>query len=440
MLVTEGRASKKGRVTCALTALLVAVGALVLFALVPPLNRAWLWLCLVVAAGIVVQHILLSAVAFLMRTPPPLQTRRQPATAFIIPCLNELPSLQHTVPALRELNYSGTLLFCYVCETASGDGSLEYLRDCARHDARIVLIEKLTPPSGRGATIQYGLDHAPACEVVGFLDADHVLGQDTLNELSGAFGADGGPEAVQGVCMTAQERPNWLARLLTAERQWLERVELQANTRLGGFCNLGGGQGFLRRSILDDPELRIDEAMLLDDTDLSCRLALKGHKVVFNPRVSTYSRVPESLTEFLDQRYRWSRGYVQLLTRHIGSPFRRAPVSLALRADLMRFMLTPPGLTALYLGFPAGIAALVTAQGAPLWQVLACLLWPFLLGPGPYLAGVRTRWGDVPLLLAGIPALIYLYCSFSVAGMVDQFVLRRPAQYAKTAKPDRPPH
>jgi len=438
MLVTEGRASKKGRVAFAVTALVLAVGAFVLFLLVPVLCRVVLWTCVVLATGIVVRQVLTSLLARTVRKLPLADPQRLPDIAFVIPCLNELPSLMHAVPALRKLDYGGRLLFCYVCETASTDGSLEYLQECARQDSRIVLIEKLTAPAGRGATIQYGLDHAPPCEVVGFLDADHVIVQDSLDQLAGLFGSEGGPEAVQGICLTAQQRPNWLARLLTVERQWLERVELQAACRLGGFCNIGGGQGFLRRSIFTNPGLRIDEAMILDDTDLSCRLALKDHRVVFDTRVSTYSRVPETLAEFLDQRYRWASGYLQLLTKHLASPLRRAPIRPMLRADLLRFVLTPLGMTGLYFGFPAALAAFASGRSAPAWQVATCLLWPFLLGPGPYVAGVRTRWRDVPLTLLGIPALIYIYCSFGGAGVVDQFILHRPARYAKTAKPGPP--
>jgi len=438
MLVTEGKASKKGRRAFFATAGVVTAAGLALFLFLPVLARWVLWVSVALAASIVIRQTALSLVARFTRSAPAPEPGGQPALAFLIPCLNELPSLQQTVPALRKLSYGGTLRLCYVCEAASTDGTQQYLRECALKDARIMVIEKHTPPAGRGATIQYGLDRAPECDVIGFLDADHYIRQSALDELVRVFGAaQGSPEVIQGACRLAQPDPNWLARLLAVEREWLERVELDAGPRLGGFCHFGGGQGFFRRQVLAEPELAIDESMILDDADLSCRLALAGHRVVFDPRVSTLSREPETLTEFLDQRYRWARGWVQLLGKHITAPLRARGVPLRLRCDVSRFLLTPVGMVWLYFGLLAGVSALFTSHAAPTWLALAGLLWPFLLGPGPYLAGVRAaRRRDAPLVLICIPLLLHVYCLFTAISLVNQYLLHAPVRYAKTAKPE----
>lgn len=436
MRVTEGRASRKGRVACLATSLALVVISLAVFAFLPVLGRPVLWVGVVFAAGLVLRQGSFSVLARFMRYKPAPEPTWEPSFVFLIPSLNELSSLKRTVPALRELSYGGSLRFCYVCEGASTDGSLEYLRERARKDVRIVLIEKHTEPAGRGAAIQYGLEHAPECDVIGFLDADHTLPQSTLRELARVFADEDGPVAVQGVCACAADlASSRLGRLLAVERQWLERVELQATWRLGGFCQFGGGQGFFRRSLLEDPELRVDESMILDDADLSLRLGLKGHRITFNPRVVTQSSEPQRLAEFLDQRYRWARGWVQLSGRHLSSPFRARGIPLALRCDMLRFVLTPFTAGWLFFALAAGLAAPFTSYPAPTWQALTCVLWPFLLGPGPYLAGVRrARRQDAFLVLLGIPLLLHAYCLLVVVSAVDQYVLRRPAGFAKVTK------
>jgi cellulose synthase/poly-beta-1,6-N-acetylglucosamine synthase-like glycosyltransferase len=271
---------------------------------------------------------------------------------------------------------------------------------------------------------------------MGFLDADHVLGQRSLDELVRLFGQETPPLAVQGRCETLNRRANPLVCLLSAERRWLERVELLAGPRLGGICQFGGGQGFFRAGFLKETESPIDETMILDDTDLSVRMALNGHRIRFSPYISTRSLQPETLSEFLDQRFRWARGWLQLARKHFLAPLRRGRMGLATRLDLVRLITTPFAGLALWLGFLAAAVGL-TLESQPASQPLvwACLLWPLLLGLGPLLSGALPRRpADVPLVLLGIPLLTWFYAWVCAASVVDVFVLRRAPGYAKTVK------
>ena len=435
MLVTEGKASKRGRWPPLVIALALLLAALLAFRWFPSLAPPVLWVGVVLAAGLVLRHMGLSLLSRFIKNGTTPESTGRPSFTFLIPCLNELPSLRHTVPEMANLRYEGGLVLCYVCEGASADGSLEYLRERARSDSRIVVLEKTTPPGGRGATISYGLAHAPPCNVVGFLDADHVLDQDSFNELVRVFGSAQPPEAVQGVCAASNGSANVLTRLLAIERQWLEPIELQVNPKLGGMTHFGGGQGFFKRALFDDTRLAVDDSMILDDTDLSCRFPLSGHRVAFNPRVATRSRLPETPGEFLDQRTRWGRGWVQISAKHFAVPFRARRLPVALRLDLLRMVLMPVAGVWLYLTFAAALAALFIGQN-PSWLALAGLAWPFTLGPGPYLAGVAPLHPrDVLLVLVGIPLLWYVYSWLMVASVVDACILLRKARYAKTAKP-----
>jgi cellulose synthase/poly-beta-1,6-N-acetylglucosamine synthase-like glycosyltransferase len=320
-------------------------------------------------------------------------------------------------------------------ESASTDGSAEFVRDQAGEDERVVLIDKATPPGGRGAAVAYGVRHAPETEVVGLLDADHVLGQESLDELVRMFAQAAPPAGVQGRCATSNVDGNAMARALTVEREWLERVELHAAPRLGGMCVFGGGQGFLQRSVLCEPGLEVDESMILDDIDLSCRLALAGHRIVFHPGVQTLSRQPETLREFFDQRYRWTRGWVQLFGKYWTRPFGGPGPAPGLRLSLLGLLLTPFALALACLGASAAIAGLVTGSAA-LWLCLAALGWPLLSGPCPFVAGVKPlRRSDAPLVLVWMPILTVALCLLMMAAVMDVCVLRRPIKYAKTEKP-----
>jgi cellulose synthase/poly-beta-1,6-N-acetylglucosamine synthase-like glycosyltransferase len=435
MLVTEGKKSRSDRHVALVLAAGVLGAAVALFLVWPRAIRPVLWVAGSIGAMSVLRNVALGLVAGAVPPPRAGPAVRRPSFAFVIPCLNELPSLRQTIPALRELEYEGELRFCYTVEGASTDGSADFVRARAGEDDRVVLIDKATPPGGRGAAIAYGVRHAPETDVVGLLDADHVMEQESLDELVRAFGQEDPPPGVQGMCATSNADGNAMARALTVEREWLERVELQAAPRLGGMCLFGGGQGFLLRSVLTEPGLEVDESMILDDIDLSCRLALAGDRIVFHPGVRTLSRQPETLREFFDQRYRWARGWVQLCGKLALKPFRWRRTPFGVRASLLGLLVTPFGLALTCLGVSAAMAGLTTG-GAPLWLCLAVLLWPALSGICPFVAGVKPqRWRDIPLVLIGMPVLTAALCLLMAAAVTDVCILRRPIKYAKTAKP-----
>jgi cellulose synthase/poly-beta-1,6-N-acetylglucosamine synthase-like glycosyltransferase len=53
-----------------------------------------------------------------------------------------------------------------------------------------------------------------------------------------------------------------------------------------------------------------------EDTDLTMQLGRLGYQAVVDTRIRTYEDVPGNLREFREQRVRWNRSGVHILTRH----------------------------------------------------------------------------------------------------------------------------
>jgi cellulose synthase/poly-beta-1,6-N-acetylglucosamine synthase-like glycosyltransferase len=435
--VTEGKGSRKGhRLIVTVCAVLLAAGAAGAVAC-PRAAAPLLWVALVVGGGTVLRSLFLSVVVRFFRPRPAPPTEARPSIALVIPGLNEIVSLRRTVPAMMALKYDGELRFCYVLEAASTDGSADYVRARAAEDPRILPIDKSTPPGGRGAAVAYGVARAPACDVIGFLDADHEMDQAAFDELVRVFGQPDPPAAIQGICATIAGPASAFVRLLSLERSWLEAVEVEANPRLGGICLFGGGQGFFRREVVTSADHLIDEGQILDDIDLACRLALEGYAIAFDRGIVTRSTQPETLGEFADQRFRWARGWVQLASKFLRPVLSRPAVAPGARMDFLRLLVMPFAAALLFVAFGSGAALLVSCghHGVPAWLAAFGLLWPFLTGFHPLLTwrgDIRLR--DAPLLLVGVPLLFYAYMGLCAVSVVDAWVLRRPLSYAKTAK------
>jgi cellulose synthase/poly-beta-1,6-N-acetylglucosamine synthase-like glycosyltransferase len=435
--VTEGKGSQKDHILIALVCVILLAGGAVLGTAYPPAGEYILWAVLVLAGGTVLRSLALSILAGLLHPRPAPPTEKRPAIAFVIPGLNELPSLKRTVPAMMALRYDGELHFCYVLEAASTDGSADYVRECTAKDPRVVPIDKSTPPGGRGAAVAYGVARTPECDVVGFLDADHEMDQASFDELVRVFGQDEPPPAIQGVCDTTGGEGNPLVRLLTVERSWLESLEVEVNPRLGGVSLFGGGQGFFQRGLLMQEGHQIDESMILDDIDLCCRLAVEGYRIRFDRALATWSTQPETLAEFVDQRFRWARGWVQLAGKYLWRLVSGRGIRFGARMDLLRLLLMPYAAGFLFFGFGvgAGLLATTASHTLPVWLTSFGMLWPVLVCFHPLLAGrggIRLR--DVPLLIVGVPLLFYVYTGLCAVSVVDAWLLRRPLSYAKTAK------
>ncbi|KPL01445.1 MAG: hypothetical protein AMK75_04900 [Planctomycetes bacterium SM23_65] len=439
MIVTEGNRAYRQRRTLSL-AVAVFLFCGFTFLLLPFLVVPAIWVCAVMATATVGRFALLSVVALFERRPADPSVEhpdRAPSIAFVIPCLNELPSLKRTVPAMTSLVSDNDIFFLYVCESASRDGTTEYLRKRARTDKRMVLLERPGSPAGRGSAVRYGVSHLPECDLVGFLDADYTLDQTSFDRLLALMGREDSPMVLQGGCEAINETSGSLPRLLSLERRWVEQMELEANPRLGGMCYFGVGQGFFQRRLFDDPRFVIDESALVDDIELSCRLALAGHKVAYEPSVVSRCLEVTSLRGYLAQRYRWLRGWLQISRKYLGRCLRTRGLSRALRADLLRFCMKPYRVGAVFITLPAFIVLSVVGSfdAMTLALLIVVLGMSLIAGVLPLITGAcPLRPREIFLSLLGMSLLLFSYSALFSVAMVEEYVLRAPRQYAKTDK------
>ena len=53
-----------------------------------------------------------------------------------------------------------------------------------------------------------------------------------------------------------------------------------------------------------------------EDCDITLKIIRKGWRVAYEPEAQTFTEAPERLTELLKQRYRWTRGILQVVRKH----------------------------------------------------------------------------------------------------------------------------
>jgi len=143
---------------------------------------------------------------------------------------------------------------------------------------------------------------------------------------------------------------------------------LPALERLNVPLPLGGTSNHFRRSVLEAAGAW-DPYNVTEDADLAIRLTRKGYRID-TLASTTWEEAPNRFADWLPQRTRWIKGWMQTYTVHMRQPFQ-------LWADIgtWRFL----GFQCLILGF------LLSALLHPFLYIIVAIE---LAGPAPFMGGV----------------------------------------------------
>ena len=190
-------------------------------------------------------------------------------------------------------------------------------------------------------------------------------------------------------------------------------VEQATRARTGRWFNFNGTAGLWRRSCIDKSGgWRHDT--LTEDTDLSYRAQLDGWRFVYLPDVQADAELPSTMSAFLSQQHRWTRGLLQcavkLMPRIILS---KAPLRVKVEAWVH---LTAPILyVAIFvltaLAIPATFVALPLSQlrGAPAWALGTVVLFGGTLAAAVFVMIAQRATGQsLGGTLRRLPALMAL--------------------------------
>jgi hypothetical protein len=115
-------------------------------------------------------------------------------------------------------------------------------------------------------------------------------------------------------------------------------VENRARYGAGCLFNFSGTGGIWRKAAIPDAG-GWQHDTLTEDLDLSYRAQLRGWKFVYRPDIATPSELPEGMSAFRAQQYRWAKGTVQTARKVMGRTL-RAPLTKLQRFEVF-FHLTP---------------------------------------------------------------------------------------------------
>jgi len=249
-----------------------------------------------------------------------------PFVSILVPGFNEAPSIQATVRSLLTIDYPNFEIL--VLDDGSTDGMADKARAYeGRHGPAICRV--LTKPNGgKWSAHNFGLMHARG-ELILCVDADTVFEANALKMLVRRM-ADPKVGAVAGNAMVRNLNG------LVSYCQGLEYVYSNTAFRLpqsdhGAVLCVPGPIGLFRRAALEEVTRShgqlpagsppghfagpFQHDSFCEDFDLSLAMLAGGWRIIYEPRAICHTEVPETLVGLISQRYRWTRGNLQVLAK-----------------------------------------------------------------------------------------------------------------------------
>lgn len=250
--------------------------------------------------------------------PPPVPPAALPLYTLLIPVYQEAPLIPQLLEAIAALDYPPEKL--EVLLLIESDDAATWTAAMAAQPPAYVHLIQVPPgqPRTKPRACNVGL-HLAHGEYLVIYDAEDRPDPDQLLKAAAAF-AQAPPDVIclQAALNYYNQSSNRLTRLFTLEYSyWFDQM-LPGLQRLGMPIPLGGTSNHFRTAALRALD-GWDPYNVAEDADLGVRAAARGYRVAVLPS-TTWEEATAHVPNWLRQRSRWLKGYLQTFLVHNRTP------------------------------------------------------------------------------------------------------------------------
>lgn len=229
-----------------------------------------------------------------------------------LPVYNELNVVERVMRAVCRMEYPEGLHDIQVLDDST-DETRELIDKTAAllrsEGHRICVIRREHRTGYKAGALANGLSLARG-ELIAIFDADFVPPEKFLVESIPFFLADKKTGFVQARWGHLNRQTSLLTRAQSVGIDGHFMVEQAARNRNGLFMNFNGTAGLWRKEAIEDGG-GWQWDTLTEDMDLSYRVQFAGWKTVFLSDLIVPGEIPEDISAFKSQQFRWAKGSVQ---------------------------------------------------------------------------------------------------------------------------------
>jgi cellulose synthase/poly-beta-1,6-N-acetylglucosamine synthase-like glycosyltransferase/spore germination protein YaaH/peptidoglycan/xylan/chitin deacetylase (PgdA/CDA1 family) len=234
-----------------------------------------------------------------------------PLVSIIVPAYNEEVNAVRSLHNLLQCDYPAfEIIFV---DDGSSDSTYRKVNDAFGHHPKMQVLTK--PNGGKASALNYGIAHSSA-EYVVCIDADTGLAPDAVRMLMQHFFRPGAEKigAVAGTVKVGNE-VNILTKWQSIEYIIGQNFDRRAFAYVNAITVVPGAIGAYSKKILQEAG-GLSTDTLAEDCDLTVRILRAGYVVANEPHALAYTEAPETVKQFMKQRFRWSFGVMQVFWKH----------------------------------------------------------------------------------------------------------------------------
>ena len=258
--------------------------------------------------------------------PATIKVGEWPLVSIIVPAYNEEINAVRTINSLLLQDYPN--LQVVFVDDGSKDSTFNTVSNEFKNTPNVFVFTK--PNGGKASALNVGIEKANSDYVV-CIDADTQLRPDAVSQLIKKFDVGGSTvsplgESLEGVVgavagnVKVGNEVNMITRWQSIEYITSQNFDRRAFDLLNCITVVPGAIGaFRKEAIIKAGGFTTDT--LAEDCDLTMRLHRNGYLVRNCNDAISYTEAPETMKQFLKQRFRWSFGVMQCFWKHRDAVF-----------------------------------------------------------------------------------------------------------------------
>jgi poly-beta-1,6 N-acetyl-D-glucosamine synthase len=234
-----------------------------------------------------------------------------PRITVIVPAHNEEKVIERTIQGLLATNYPDKEIV--VVNDGSKDTTAEIID---KYKRQVKILHKTN--NGKASAINFGLAYATG-KIIVVIDADTIIGPDSLIHLVKGFAFDKDVAAVAGN-IKVRNKMNWLTWCQALEYVTGIQIARRALDVFGAINVIPGALGAFKKEILEEIG-SYHKDTLVEDFDLTLKILKSKLVIAGSTKATAFTEAPETLSSFVRQRRRWYGGNLQVFVRHSDALF-----------------------------------------------------------------------------------------------------------------------
>ncbi len=270
-----------------------------------------------------------------------------PPVSIIVPAYNEEVNARNTIDNLLLQDYP--VFEIIFVDDGSRDNTYKIIYDAFAGNSRVKVITK--PNGGKASALNFGISQS-SYEFLVCIDADTQLKPDAVRQLMFAMLEEtkmGDPiiAAVAGNVKVGNEN-TILTKWQSIEYTTAQNFDRRAFDLVNAITVVPGAIGAFRKKAVEEAGAFTTDT-LAEDCDLTMRILRNGYRVVNCTSAIAVTEAPETLKQFMKQRFRWSYGIMQSFWKNRDAMFNPKYKSLGMTAlpNILLFQILLPMLAPL---------------------------------------------------------------------------------------------